>query len=65
MGVVLLPVAFGIAVMALLLIVRRERHERESGLAAHRPAYVTVTLVVFALLGASYLAMYVVSTLTR
>ena len=62
---VLLPVAFGIAVMALLLIVRRERHQRESGLAASRPAYVTVTLVVFALLGASYIAIYVVSALAR
>ena len=51
--------------MALLWIVRRERHERESGLAARRPAYVTATLIVFALLGASYITVYVVSTLTR
>jgi putative exporter of polyketide antibiotics len=63
--VVLLPVAIGIAVMALLLIVRRQRHERESGLAARRPAYVTVTLTVFALLGASYVAVFVVNTLAR
>jgi hypothetical protein len=53
------------AIMALLWIVRRERHARGSGLAARHPTYVTATLIVFALLGASYVTVYVVSTLTR
>jgi hypothetical protein len=51
--------------MALLLIIRRERHQRESGYTAPRPAYVTVTLVLFAVLGVSYIAVYVASSLTR
>lgn len=62
---VLLPVAFGIAVIALLAILRRQRHQRESGLSAPRPLYVTLILSLFGLLAVVYVTTYVVSTLTR
>jgi hypothetical protein len=62
--VVLLPIAFGIAVLALLVMLRRERHERESGLAAPRPLLVRMTLAVFAVLAVFYVAVYVVSAVT-
>ena len=61
---VLLPIAFGIAVVALLAMLRRERHERESGRPAPRPPLVKTTLAVFAVLAALYIAVYVISTVT-
>jgi hypothetical protein len=63
-GVVLLPVAFGIAILALLVILRQERHEREAGLAAPRPLLATMTLAVFAVLAVLYVTVYLVSALT-
>ena len=62
--VVLLPAAFAIAVMALLMILRRERHEREAGLGAPRPLLVRMTLGVFAVLAVLYVAVYAVSART-
>ena len=61
---VLLPVAFGIAIPALLVILRRERHEREAGLVAPRPLLVRMTLAVFAVLAVLYVTVYLVSALT-
>lgn len=61
---VLLPVAFGIAILALLVLVRRERHERETGLAARRPLLVRTTLAEFAVLAVLYLTVYLISALT-
>jgi hypothetical protein len=62
--VILLPIAIGVAVLALLAILRRERHARESGLAIRRPLFVTLTLAVFAFLAAVYVTVFVVSSLT-
>jgi hypothetical protein len=61
---VLLPVAIGLAVLALLAILRRERHQHESGIPAERPLFVTLVLVLLAFLGLVYLTLYMVSSLT-
>ena len=50
--------------MALLVLVRRERHERESSLATPRPLLVRMTLAVFAVLAVLYVAFYVIAALT-
>lgn len=47
----LLPITFAAAILALLVILRRERHQRESGVAAPRPLYVYMALGVFAFVG--------------
>jgi hypothetical protein len=49
--VVLLPGAFAAAILALLVILRRERHQRLSGIAAPRPLYVYMALGFFAFVG--------------
>ena len=61
---VLLPIAFGFAILALLSILRQERHRRESGLPAHRSALVTLVLATFALLAVAYFTIYLAGTLT-
>ena len=53
---VLLPIAFGVAILELLVLIRRERHERESGLATARPLLVRMTLAVLAVLALLYVA---------
>jgi hypothetical protein len=62
--VVLLPVAIGIAIVALLANLRRERHARETGRAVPRPVFVTLTLAVLAVVGLLYVGVYVMSILT-
>ena len=64
LGMVLLPIAFGLAILALLVILRRERRQRESGLRVRRPLFVTVTLGVLGFLGVAYITVYVMSALT-
>jgi hypothetical protein len=61
---VLLPVAFGLAILALLVILRRERRQRELGQPAPRPLFVTLILAAFAALAVVYITVYVVSALT-
>jgi hypothetical protein len=58
--VLLLPVAFAAAILALLVILRRERRQRELGLAPPRPLYVYMALGFFAFVG----TMIVVGLLT-
>ena len=61
---VLLPVAVGIALVSLLVILRRERYARVSGRAAPRPAFVNLTLAAFAVLALLYIGVYVVGVFT-
>jgi hypothetical protein len=61
---VLLPVAIGLAVLALLAILRNERHQGESGIQVKRPVFVTLTLALLAFFAAVYVTVYVVSALT-
>jgi hypothetical protein len=61
---VLLPIAFGLAILALLMILRRERYQRALGHAAPRPLFVTLVLAAFAALAVVYVTVYVVSALT-
>jgi hypothetical protein len=61
---VLLPVAIGLAVLALLAILRSERHQGESGIQVKRPVFGTLTLAVLALFVAVCVTVYVVSALT-
>jgi hypothetical protein len=49
--VLLLPLAFAAAILSLLVILRRERYQRVSGLAAPRPLYVYMALGFFAFVG--------------
>lgn len=60
----LLPIALGLAILALLVILRGERRNRTAGREAPRPLYVQMVLWFFALIVLAYVSVNLLSALT-